>query len=121
MSKDIFYILGIIIVTMGFILAFSLMKSPTYQPSQYDEFAKCLASKNITMYGASWCPHCQNQKKDFGDSFHFISYVECPDNPQKCDAAGVNSYPTWILPDGKKLIGEQALDNLSKESGCPLI
>ncbi len=85
-----------------------------------DAFAQCLSSKKITMYGAAWCPHCQNQKKLFGDSFKYIPYVECPDNPSVCLAKGVEGYPTWIFPDGSKLIGEQTLEDLSQKNGCPL-
>ena len=87
---------------------------------QLDEFAQCLAEKQITMYGAEWCPHCQNEKKAFGSSFKYIPYVECPDDPKKCIAAGINGYPTWIFPDSKKLEGEQGLNELSQESGCAL-
>jgi len=85
-----------------------------------DFFARCLAEKNIVMYGANWCPHCQNEKKAFGDSFRFINYVECPANPQKCLAAGIRGYPTWIFPDGQRLEGEQGIQKLSNASGCPL-
>lgn len=90
------------------------------EPGKYDTFAKCLAEKQVTMYGAAWCSHCQNEKKAFGASFKYVPYVECPDNPKVCLDKGVNGYPTWIFPDGKKLEGEQGLLNLSKESGCPL-
>jgi len=86
----------------------------------YDTLAQCLTEKGAVMYGAEWCPHCQNEKKAFGDSFRFVSYVECPDDPQKCLAAGINGYPTWIFPDGRKLEGEQGLKKLSQESGCVL-
>lgn len=94
------------------------------------DLAVCLASKNITMYGADWCPHCQNEKKAFGDAFKQIPYVECPDNPQKCIDAGIKGYPTWVWPDGyspvgllikgKRLEGEQGIENLARESGCQL-
>lgn len=95
--------------------------------SKYDVFAQCLAQKEVTMYGADWCPLCQNEKKAFGDSFRFVPYVECPDNPQRCLEEGIEGYPTWVFPaspagepDGKKLVGEQGLEKLSKESGCQL-
>lgn len=88
--------------------------------SQLDDFAQCLASKNITMYGAEWCSHCQNEKKLFGDSFRYVPYVECPNDPKKCLEKGVTGYPTWVFPDGKKMIGEQGLEKLSQESGCAL-
>jgi len=113
-------ILAIVVVTLfGAVYWFYPIKS---QPviGKYDDFAKCLASKNITMYGAVWCAHCQDQKNLFGDSFKYVSYIECPDDPQKCLNEGVTGYPTWVFPDGRKLIGEQGLEKLSQESDCPL-
>jgi len=61
-----------------------------------DAFAECLTQKGFTMYGASWCPHCQQEKSYFGTSFKYIHYVECPDNTDLCIAKGVQGYPTWI-------------------------
>lgn len=87
---------------------------------EYDAFAQCLAEKQITMYGAAWCPHCLREKSRFGSSFRFVPYVECPEKPQVCTAAGVTGYPTWIFPDGRKFEGEQGLENLSELSGCLL-
>ena len=85
-----------------------------------DAFAQCLADEKITMYGANWCPHCQNEKNAFGDSFRFIPYVECPDEPKQCLDAGISGYPTWIFPDGRRFKGEQGIEKLSQESGCAL-
>lgn len=54
-------------------------------------------------YGASWCPHCQQQKFLFGDAAESLPYVECsphgPGTPQAtaCLAAGITSYPTWVI------------------------
>lgn len=108
--------IGILAITIA------ILSYPREQASgKLDLFAQCLADKSITMYGADWCSHCQNEKKAFGDSFRLVPYVECPDEPQTCIASGINGYPTWIFPDGKKLEGEQGLTKLSKESGCPLI
>jgi glutaredoxin len=88
---------------------------------KYDTFAQCLAEKDITMYGAAWCPHCQREKRLFGSSFQYVPYVECPDNPALCTAKDVKGYPTWIFPDGRVFAGEQGLEKLSRESACPLI
>lgn len=87
---------------------------------QLDEFAKCLATKEITMYGAAWCSHCQNEKRGFGDAFKYVPYVECPDNIDACLKLGINGYPTWIFPDGTRLEGEQGVEKLSRASGCPI-
>lgn len=84
-----------------------------------DEFAKCLTENGATMYGASWCPHCQNQKAMFGSSFQYVNYVECADNPQPCSAMGVEGYPTWIV-NGKQYPGEQSLDSLGSITGCKM-
>lgn len=85
-----------------------------------DNFAKCLAEQKVIMYGNYNCPHCQNEKKAFGDSFRFILYIECTQEPSKCVEAGITRVPTWIFSNGEKLIGEQGLQNLSQKSGCRL-
>lgn len=85
-----------------------------------DEFAKCLAEKNAIMYGAEWCPHCQNEKAAFGESFQYVPYVECPENIKVCTELGIKGYPTWILGDGARLEGEQGLEKLFQATGCAL-
>ncbi|HEY4484424.1 MAG TPA: hypothetical protein VI978_01740 [Candidatus Paceibacterota bacterium] len=82
--------------------------------------ARCLTEKGYIMYGADWCSYCQKEKEAFGKSFTSINYVDCPKDPQKCLIAGVQKYPTWITPDGKKLEGKQGIESLTKESGCLL-
>lgn len=111
----IIFILGVALVITGY------LSYPKKQVSQeLDAFAKCLADKGITMYGADWCSRCLNEKKAFGDSFRFVPYVECPDEPQRCIAQGIKGYPTWIFPDGARFEGEQGIKKLSEESGCRL-
>ena len=90
------------------------------RPNPLDSFAKCLAEKAVTMYGADWCPHCQKEKKAFGSAFKYVPYVECPQNPKKCLDLGVDGYPTWIFKDSRRLAGEQGLEKLAQESGCAL-
>ena len=89
-------------------------------PNPLDGFAKCLAEKGVTMYGADWCSHCQKEKAAFGSAFQYMSYVECPADPQKCLALGIQGYPTWIFPDGRRFEGEQGLEKLAQESACAL-
>jgi hypothetical protein len=89
----------------------------------YESLAKCLASKNTTMYGAYWCPHCQNTKAELGESFKYINYVECAsvgsnDQNLVCKDANITGYPTWII-SGFRFEGEIAIDQLARISGCP--
>lgn len=88
---------------------------------KYDTFAKCLAEKKVTMYGAYWCSHCQNEKRNFGSSFKYVPYVECTQETALCQAKGIAGYPTWMTEDGKKYEGEQGLNRIADFSGCELV
>lgn len=93
---------------------------PKESRANLDSFAECLSSKGAVMYGAYWCPHCQNEKNAFGGSFKYVNYVECTEKPNECLAKDVQGYPTWIFPDGKRFVGEQGITKLQEASGCPL-
>lgn len=95
-------------------------KAETGNAELVEAFAKCLASRNLTMYGAEWCSHCRREKALFGDAFKYVPYVECPENEKLCLDKGINGYPTWIDGDGVKYEGEQGLAGLAEISGCPL-
>lgn len=94
------------------------------QSSAYSRaLAKHLADTGAKMYGAFWCSHCIEQKETFGAGAQ-IPYVECfPDGWERgtpvteaCSAAKVEGFPTWVI-NGKKLEGEQTLEELAKLSG----
>lgn len=118
-TKIIIILVVIVVALLG--VSFLTKKGPEQAYANLDEFAQCLASKQVTMYGAEWCPHCKNEKARFGDSFKYVPYVECPDNPQLCVDKGVTGFPTWVLSDGTKLVGEQGLERLSSAASCPLV
>jgi len=101
-----------------FILALAL-SGCSVAPRTYDDFAKCLTDKGVTMYGSFWCTHCQNQKSMFGSSFKFVTYVDCDKNRDDCLEVGIEGYPAWIIA-AKKHYGEQSLDKLAELSGCAL-
>ncbi len=109
------------IAAVAVLVVFSL--SATGKVSAKDGFAKCLSEKGVVMYGASWCSHCTNQKKAFGSSWQFVTYVECATatgQSEACTDAGVLAYPTWFFSDGSKREGELTLQQLSQLSGCVL-
>ena|SRR3989344_7710786 len=89
-------------------------------PGELDVFAQCITDAGAVMYGADWCPHCQEQKELFGrKSFKLVNYVECEQRPGDCLAARIDGYPTWILGE-ERLSGKQSLETLSEKTGCPL-
>lgn len=97
-----------------------------YTNHRHDAFAKCLASKQVKMYGLYWCPHCIEQKEKFGKSFQYVPYVECAIKGQRdvvaeCKAAGAKNFPSWQFEEGGPLHeGEFSLEELSDRTGCSL-
>ena len=92
---------------------------------QVRALAEHLADKGVLFYGASWCPHCQEQKRMFGASARRLPYVECnlagPTAPQAsaCTAAGVDTYPTWVI-NGRRYVGQvMTLAELADATGFP--
>lgn len=78
-----------------------------------------LTKAGAKFYGASWCPHCQEQKKKFGSSVKRVPYIECSPGgsqaPQakECKEKNIESYPTWII-DGQRRTGILELDTLAQ-------
>lgn len=105
-------------VFMVFIFTGCITRTPVI--SRYDDFAKCLKEKNVTMYGSYSCSHCQTQKLKFGSSFQYVPYVECMDNVALCNEKNINGFPTWIFQDGKRIEGAVELDEIAQVSGCAL-
>lgn len=96
-------------------------KTPAPEDPWIRGLAEHLAKTDAKFYGASWCPHCQEQKESFGASAPRLPYIECspagPKGPtaRACTEAGIKSYPTWII-NGERYIGTQTLENLAQYS-----
>ena len=122
MKKEKIILISVIVIVVLTIGAVVFQKTA---PGKYDAFAACLKEKNVTFFGAFWCPHCQSQKKLFGNSAKRLPYVECstPDGKnqtQICKDENIKSYPTWRFADGSEQTGEVSLENLAEKSGCEL-
>lgn len=94
-------------------------------PGEFDDFAQCITDSGAKMFGAYWCPHCANQKQEFGKSWKLIDYVECSlpnraGQTSACAEAGITSYPTWEFGDGSRAVGELSFEDLSIKTSCPL-
>ncbi|MBI5798638.1 MAG: hypothetical protein HZB10_01775 [Candidatus Yonathbacteria bacterium] len=123
MKKNIFLIfLGMII--LGGIITLMQWSARPKPVAALEEFAQCLTANGVKMYGAYWCPHCQNQKELFGDTFKYVTYIECASNEnlekKVCEKAGVERFPTWFFSDGSRIEGELSLDKLSEKTKCIL-
>ncbi|MCC7431997.1 hypothetical protein IT412_00565 [Candidatus Peregrinibacteria bacterium] len=81
------------------------------------DFAKCITSKELIMYGDDNCEHCQSQKKMFGDDFAEINYVNCAFEIDRCREKQISVYPVWQKNDNK-YVGVQSFEDLARISGC---
>jgi hypothetical protein len=75
-----------------------------------------LQAKGALFYGAWWCPACHQQKVLFGEAaIATLPYVECDKTKagrQRCKAAGIKAYPTWVMKNKPRLVGVQSLEEL---------
>jgi glutaredoxin len=81
-----------------------------------------LGQSGAKMYGAYWCPHCQQQKAYFGPSANHLPYIECSPGGQGsptaevCRTEGIKSYPTWVI-NGKHIEEVMTLKQLADATG----
>jgi large repetitive protein len=86
--------------------------------------AQCLSDSGATFYGAHWCPYCRKQKESFAGFAHRLPYVECYDGPRsegmnaRCKRDHVQSFPTWVYPDGSMHTGAKTPRELAAATGC---
>jgi len=111
------------IVLIGTLGIYSTQNKQAFASQTYSgKLAQHLATNGSTMYGASWCPHCKDQKLLFGEALAQMPYIECaPDqaNPSTqapiCRDKKIESYPTWEI-GGKLYPGVKQLEELAKLS-----
>ncbi len=116
---------GVLVIAAALFVMFKITGNVSAEPSIYDSFAKCTSDSGAVMYGAYWCPHCENQKEIFGSSFKYVNYIECDPRgnnakPELCEQAEIQGYPTWIFSNGEKRSGEMPLRTLASLTGCTL-
>jgi hypothetical protein len=107
-------------------IIYSQINPASQQTGKYDSFATCLTQKGMIFYGAFWCPHCQNIKREFGESaMKSVTYVECstPDGrgqTEACASKKIEGYPTFEFADGSRISGEVPFQKLAEKTGCTL-
>jgi len=115
-------VIAIVIVVVFAVAYFFIHHRET---KRLDAFAQCLTAKQAKMYGAFWCPHCEEQKEKFGSSFQYAPYIECGIKGSQaiapvCTQAGIKRFPTWIFADATRVEGEHELEFLGDKTGCSL-
>ena len=101
-----------------FVLVGCTKGTPTSNTSNLDDFAKCITTAGAKIYGTETCPHCQNQKALFDESFQYLNFTDCMKNPNACE--GIDKVPTWEFADGVKEVGEKTFEQLAEKTNCEL-
>lgn len=100
-------------------------KPPAVEDPVLRSLAVHLAETGAKMYGAEWCPHCQDQKALFGGAAKRLPYIECSPGGQgsgqtpACRNAGINTYPTWEI-GGRRYVEVLSTLRLAELSGFDL-
>ncbi|MBI2133847.1 hypothetical protein HYU11_04150 [Candidatus Woesearchaeota archaeon] len=118
--KDIFLkaALGFVALMILFGI-FLIFKSSSANAAKVDEFTKCLATKDVVIYGNEWCKYTGRQKSMFGESFKNLKYVICDEQKALCDEKQITITPTWEI-NGTMYRQVQTLEAISQLSGCSL-
>ena len=114
----------VLLVIGGMHLHYSGVFDPAAGPEDpyLQGLATHLSRNDAVMYGAFWCPACQEQKFLFESSAELLPYLECTPGgrgtPQtaECSAKGIRTYPTWII-GGTKYEGLLKPERLAAISG----
>ncbi|MBU0626012.1 hypothetical protein KKG31_05255 [Patescibacteria group bacterium] len=82
------------------------VKTPTniIASTNLNTFAQCLTDAGAKMYGTAACSHCLAQKVLFGDSFQYVNYIDCQEDPNACTDANINKVPTWAFADDTQTV-----------------
>jgi len=113
-------LVAILVLHLGYAGIFG--EPPEAENPMARALAEHLRTTGAKMYGAEWCPHCQQQKAMFGRSANRLPYIECSPEGQggpvakECRDAGIKSYPTWFI-NGKPIEEVMNLDKLADLSG----
>lgn len=80
------------------------------------EVAKNLTLKcGAKLYGTLSDPHTAHQLKEFGQAVNQITFIDCNEKPQECQAAGIMQIPTWSIK-GRLVVGSRKLEDLDSEA-----
>ncbi len=110
-------LVSLITLTGTFGVYASQSKSIAVSQTYAGKLVQHLNATGAKMYGAYWCPHCNEQKEIFGNAAKQIPYIECDPKGEKsqtqlCIDKKVKSFPTWEI-NGTTYEGRRNLNELA--------
>jgi len=118
-TKKKVILMAFVVVVVAVLLIFLsgyITKTTGFSTNEFEseKLARELTAKGVIMYGLDTCPHCQEQKKEFGAAFKYINYTAC--EKDLIDCSKLNGVPAWKLGD-KILYGTQSFEKLREFAG----
>lgn len=107
-------LITLIVVLVVIVLAIVILTRS--HPETSDDVAKCIGSKS-TLYVQLGCHACDLQEEMFGESYEYISSVDCFFEREKCIEDNIQATPTWIIND-EKVVGVKSVEELQNLIGC---
>jgi hypothetical protein len=102
-----------IIIILGVIgLAIFLLNNKKNETPE--DIAKCIG-KNSVLYIQLGCHACKSQEDLFGESYQYLTKVDCWFERDKCTE--IKFTPTWIIK-GEKYEGVQTIETLRNMTMC---
>ena len=85
------------------------------------DFIDCLEEGGLTVYGAETCPACGQLAESLG-GYEIVDpiWVECLEEPERCNNEKVRGYVPEIHFNGELYEGDRSPSSLAHEAGCEL-
>jgi len=115
MKKDTKIYICLVIIVLLIISGIYLYKNLNKQITS-ETFAKCVGQKSI-LYVQQGCSHCIDQENLFGDTYKYLTTIDCHFDSQKCIEAKITGTPTWII-NNKSYTGFKTIEELKELTGC---
>ena len=110
MKKNSVITWGIIFAVL--IIAIVVLNKPA--PETSIEVAQCIGENSI-LYIQLGCHACESQEDLFGDSYQYLSVIDCFFEKEECEA--IQKTPTWDI-NGELYPGIQSIEDLQTLTGC---
>lgn len=83
------------------------------------QLVECLSEANVIVYGTETCPACTQFAMQFS-GYDVIDpiYVECADEPEKCNANMQTEFVPEVQIDGI-VVQDTSKASLAAQTGCP--
>ncbi len=106
--------LVVTILIIAGVIAVSFYILSREPPEIPEEVAKCIG-ENSVLYTKLGCHFCETQEELFGDSYKYLTVIDCFFENDKCGS--IRATPTWLI-DGKYYEGWEKVKTIQELTGC---